>query len=410
MLRAVQTGPIIGLLGQLAVLSVVAGTVGLGATGWLVGTACGLVTAAGLVHGLNRSGRGVLGAANRVTLTRATLVGGCDRPGGRRAPWASKRSRDGRARRRRPHPRRGGRLGRAAHRNGVSAGCALRHGGRRVLDPCPERVRRSIGRARGCLPSARRGMPCGRPVGCCRGCARQSPPRYWRKPVAAIQGIVLTAAAADQLPGVAITVAIAVAMRPARRVLRPGCGVAVAAAAGSATRGRRDPCSRTVGRLRGVTIVSPSKHRKWPRSRVPPASDEGAENGVQTATWSEHPTRVDETPDVASERKRGRAVASWVITALAVVLLWFSLIFPDQLSRFTPGAFLRLPVEVLILVALGLVLPRAWRRVTATVVGLVLGLVADPQAGRHGLLLRARSAVQPAHRYELPEIGGGFSP
>jgi hypothetical protein len=69
-------------------------------------------------------------------------------------------------------------------------------------------------------------------------------------------------------------------------------------------------------------------------------------------------------------------VASWVITALAVVLLWFSLIFPDQLSRFTPGAFLRLPVEVLILVALGLVLPRAWRRVTATVAGLVLGLVA----------------------------------
>jgi hypothetical protein len=35
------------------------------------------------------------------------------------------------------------------------------------------------------------------------------PPRYWRKPVAAIQGIVLTAAVADLLPGVAITVAIA---------------------------------------------------------------------------------------------------------------------------------------------------------------------------------------------------------
>ena len=76
MLRAVQTGPVIGLLGQLAVLSVVAGTVGLGATGWLVGTAYGLVTAAGLVHGLNRSGSGALGAANRVTLARATLVGG----------------------------------------------------------------------------------------------------------------------------------------------------------------------------------------------------------------------------------------------------------------------------------------------------------------------------------------------
>ena len=38
------------------------------------------------------------------------------------------------------------------------------------------------------------------------------PARYWRKPVAAIQGIVLTAAVADPAPGVAINVAIVVAM------------------------------------------------------------------------------------------------------------------------------------------------------------------------------------------------------
>ena len=71
-----------------------------------------------------------------------------------------------------------------------------------------------------------------------------------------------------------------------------------------------------------------------------------------------------------------RDVAAGVITALAVVVVWFSLIFLDQLSRFTLGAFPRLPVEILILVALGLVLPGASRRVMATVVGLVLGLVA----------------------------------
>jgi hypothetical protein len=65
-----------------------------------------------------------------------------------------------------------------------------------------------------------------------------------------------------------------------------------------------------------------------------------------------------------------------VITALAVLLVWFSVIFPDQLSRFTFGAFLRFPVEVLVLITLALVLPRAPRRVMATVVGLLLGLVA----------------------------------
>jgi hypothetical protein len=41
---------------------------------------------------------------------------------------------------------------------------------------------------------------------------RPVPPRHWRKPVAAIQGIVLTAAVANPLPGVVINVAIAVAM------------------------------------------------------------------------------------------------------------------------------------------------------------------------------------------------------
>jgi hypothetical protein len=41
---------------------------------------------------------------------------------------------------------------------------------------------------------------------------RPVPPRYWRKPVAAIQGIVLTAAVADFLPTPVIMVAIAVAM------------------------------------------------------------------------------------------------------------------------------------------------------------------------------------------------------
>ena len=145
-MRTVQTGPVIGLIGQLAVLSVLAGTVGLGATGWLAGTACGLVTAAALVarpHPLRQRSarRGQPGDAHP---SHARRWG--DRPGGRRARRAGARRRDGRARRRRPRPRRGGRLGRAAYRNGVSAGRALRHGGRRVPDPGPECVRRWIGR------------------------------------------------------------------------------------------------------------------------------------------------------------------------------------------------------------------------------------------------------------------------
>jgi phosphatidylglycerophosphate synthase len=210
-LRAVQTGPVIGLLGQLAVLSVVAGTVGLGATGWLAGTACGLLTAAGLVHGLRRSDSGVLGAANRVTLIRATLVGGVTAlvadallgPGNVAAVvglavvalildgvdgWVARRT---------------GTVSALGARFDMEVDAFLilvlsvyvaQSVGPWVL---------AIGAARYAVWAAGWVLPWMR---------RPVPPRYWRKPVAAIQGIVLTAAVADQLPGVAINVAIAVAM------------------------------------------------------------------------------------------------------------------------------------------------------------------------------------------------------
>jgi len=210
-LRAVQTGPVIGLLGQLAVLSVVAATVGLGATGWLAGAACGLVTAAGLVHGLNRSGTAVLGVANRVTLARATLVGAvtallADALVGSASVAAA--------------------VGLAAVAlvlDAVDGWVARRSGTVSALGARFDMevdaflilvlsvyVAQSvgpwvlvIGAARYAVLAASWGVPWMRtPV----------PPRYWRKPVAAIQGVVLTAAAANSSPGVVITVGIAVSM------------------------------------------------------------------------------------------------------------------------------------------------------------------------------------------------------
>jgi hypothetical protein len=86
-------------------------------------------------------------------------------------------------------------------------------------------------------------------------------------------------------------------------------------------------------------------------------------------------SNASETADVTGKPGQLRAVAARLVTALAVLFLWFSLIFPDQPSRFTLGTFFRLPIELLILIALGLVLPGWWRRAMATVVGLVLGLV-----------------------------------
>jgi phosphatidylglycerophosphate synthase len=76
MMPRVRTGPVIGLIFHFAVLGILSGVVGLGAAGWSIGVASGIVTHVALGHGLQRSGAGVFGAANWVTLTRAGLAGG----------------------------------------------------------------------------------------------------------------------------------------------------------------------------------------------------------------------------------------------------------------------------------------------------------------------------------------------
>lgn len=64
-----------GLFAQLALLAVLGTTVGLGPAGWLTGVAYGCVACAVLTRALRRSGARSFGPANGVTLARATLVG-----------------------------------------------------------------------------------------------------------------------------------------------------------------------------------------------------------------------------------------------------------------------------------------------------------------------------------------------
>jgi phosphatidylglycerophosphate synthase len=195
----------------LAVLFGLAGTVGLGPAGWLVGMACGLVTTAALSYGLICSGRPALGAANRVTLIRATLVGGVtalladalvgpahvtaivglavvalvlDGVDG----WVARRTRTASA------------LG-ARFDMEVDAFLIL---------ALSLYVAGSVGPWVLAIGAARYAFWAGGRL--LHWLRRPLPPRYWRKPVAAIQGIVLTAAVADPTAGVAIHGAIVVAM------------------------------------------------------------------------------------------------------------------------------------------------------------------------------------------------------
>jgi phosphatidylglycerophosphate synthase len=308
---AVRTGPAIGLLAQLALLAVLAATVGLGIAGWVVGIACGVLTNAGLARGLGRSGADALRPADRVTLTRATLVGGVAAlvadSLGRPAPvptlvgltvvalaldavdgWVARRTRTA------------SRLGRHFDQEVdsflillLSVYVAASLGWWWVL---------AIGVARYAFVAAGWLLPW------LRGTL---PPRYWGKVVAACQGVTLTVATADVLP-------------------------------------RRWTLVVLLASL--ALLIESFGHSVW-------------------WLWRRRPS----TPRAA--RGRLPAVAAAVTLVLALLLVWVALVVPNQPGRLSLGAFLRIPVEGLVVVALALVLPVTVRRVVAGVAGAVLGLL-----------------------------------
>ena len=75
-MHTVRTGPLLGLLATGGLLAVLSTTAGLSGAGWTAGLACGLATFLLLHRALARHGASGLGPANRITLTRATLVAG----------------------------------------------------------------------------------------------------------------------------------------------------------------------------------------------------------------------------------------------------------------------------------------------------------------------------------------------
>jgi phosphatidylglycerophosphate synthase len=75
-MRKVHQALVVGLLGQVVLLCALVATAGLTVAGCSVGLACGLVACALLRQGLRRSGAQALGQANGVTLSRTVLVGG----------------------------------------------------------------------------------------------------------------------------------------------------------------------------------------------------------------------------------------------------------------------------------------------------------------------------------------------
>jgi phosphatidylglycerophosphate synthase len=328
-IKAAYVGPLTGFLVQVLLLAGLAATVGLSGVGWVVGVMCGAVIDAALARALVNHRTDRLSLAGWVTLARASLAVGVAalvaESFQRDAPVAMLVALtalalvldavDGEVARR---TRTTATLG--AHFDGeVDAFLIL------ILSiyvaPSAGTWVLAIGAARYAFLTASWPLPWMR---------MSLPPRYWRKFVAATQGVVLAIAAADVL---------------APAVNRAVLFVALVLLAESFIRDTWWLWAHRVTRSSGAAVVDAPALRRRPVT--PPATRRG-------------PVRT--------------SVAT-ALTVASVAIVWAALVFPDRPSTLELTAFLRIPLEGLALVALALVLPARPRRVVAGLLGVVLGLV-----------------------------------
>ncbi|MBQ1042522.1 MULTISPECIES: sulfatase [unclassified Micromonospora] len=108
------------------------------------------------------------------------------------------------------------------------------------------------------------------------------------------------------------------------------------------------------------------------------SADALSESGTAAATAESGAATDSETNDhgdSAVGAGRARRLLGAAVTTLAGVLVLVALVAPNEVNRLTFGALLRIPVEGLLAVALLLVLPARPRRVVATLLGALLGLI-----------------------------------
>ncbi len=206
--RLSLTGGLVGLLAALAALGT---TVELGVSAWAVGLACGALVSLAVARGAVATGAIALGPADLVTLSRATLACVIAAVVAESSPDASSRptlvalavlallldAADGRV----------------ARRTRTSSSFGARFDGEAdafllmvlsvYVAPSVGWWVLGIGAARYAFGAAGWWLPW------MRG---QLPPRYWRKVVAAVQGIVLTSAAAEVAPPAVLATALGVAL------------------------------------------------------------------------------------------------------------------------------------------------------------------------------------------------------
>jgi phosphatidylglycerophosphate synthase len=303
-LPAIRLAAIGGMLATAVLLGVVAATAGLGVAGWIAGLATGSAAAALLVNARIRSDQPAILPADWVTLTRmlpvAAVTGLVADSFGRPVSVTALITLSSVA------------LaldavdGLVARRTGTATPLGARIDGEAdafLILVLSIFVSQSyggwvllIGAARYALLLAGWLIPWLR---------APLPPRFWRKVVAAVQGIVLTVAASGVPSRLVAMIAVAVAL----------------------------------------LLL--------------------AESFGRDVIWLYR----------TGAGQRTRRTVRITVLVLALGLLWFDLVAPDRSWDFSLAAFVRIPVEILVLAAVALVLPPWPRRIVATIAGLLLSVL-----------------------------------
>ncbi|MDQ0779366.1 hypothetical protein QF026_007832 [Streptomyces aurantiacus] len=109
---------------------------------------------------------------------------------------------------------------------------------------------------------------------------------------------------------------------------------------------------------------------------VPTDDLKGSPNSPDTGLPDDKDSSVDDGAAPRGWRAKYPVAArtvTWTITVLAALLVLFALLMPNEIDRFRPGVFFRLPVEAIFGAAVLMVLPKTLRLVAAVLAGLGLG-------------------------------------
>ena len=350
----VHTAPVSALIAQMLLIAALAVAVGLSGAGlspaaWAVGVTCGVITNAGLARGLSYYRADRLRPADWVTLVRATLA----------AVVAALVANSFR------QPARVTLLvslaalalaldavdGWVARRTQTTAGLGARFDGEvdafliLVLSVYVARSAGAwvlaIGAARYVFLVAGWSLPWMRAA---------LPPRFWRKTVAAAEGILLTIAASGVLPRTATQ------------------GLLILALALLAESFGRDVWWLWSNRRGTLTAAVTDAG-----STSADAVDAPAE--PDTAPGSGLGSGPEQQPDPSPRRISVRKGVKVALTVLAALLVWVALVAPYEPHALTLNGFLTIPLEGLVLIAIAAVLRRTPRRILAVSFGLVLALV-----------------------------------